>query len=187
MNLTELPSAPSGVVLRLMVRNHPGVMSHVCGLFSRRSFNLEAIICVPVEDGGRSEMLLLVRDLDRLEQLVLQLRKLRGCHRGQPRAGAARGLGIRRGNFEVDERTYGSSRSDRAHQSRTRDVVVPIRHPQIQLDSLCGVRKKDSTNPPALIVRVEWRRKRWSGSAVPSGPNPRSNCARRHPEDKGCA
>ena len=45
MNPAELPSAPSGAVLRLMVRNHPGVMSHVCGLFSRRSFNLEAIIC----------------------------------------------------------------------------------------------------------------------------------------------
>ena len=76
MNPTELPTAPSGVVLRLVVRNHPGVMSHVCGLFSRRSFNLDAIICVPVEDGARSEMLLLVSDLDRLEQLVLQLRKL---------------------------------------------------------------------------------------------------------------
>ncbi|HWN56516.1 MAG TPA: ACT domain-containing protein [Methylomirabilota bacterium] len=76
MNPTELSSAPSGVVLRLTVRNHPGVMSHVCGLFSRRSFNLDAIICVPIEDGARSEMLLLVRDRDRLEQLVLQLRKL---------------------------------------------------------------------------------------------------------------
>ncbi|HEY6720479.1 MAG TPA: ACT domain-containing protein [Burkholderiales bacterium] len=76
MNRTELSSALSGVVLRLMVHNHPGVMSHVCGLFSRRSFTLDAIICLPVEDGARSEMILLVRDCDRLEQLVLQLRKL---------------------------------------------------------------------------------------------------------------
>ena len=28
-----------GTVLRLLVRNHPGVMSHVCGLFARRAFN----------------------------------------------------------------------------------------------------------------------------------------------------
>jgi acetolactate synthase-1/3 small subunit len=65
-----------GAVLRLRVRNHPGVMSHICGLFSRRSFNLEGIICVPIGEGTRSEMLLLVKDNDRLEQVILQLEKL---------------------------------------------------------------------------------------------------------------
>jgi acetolactate synthase-1/3 small subunit len=65
-----------GVVLRLMVRNHPGVMSHICGLFARRSFNLDGIICLPIGEGARSEMLLLVKDDARLEQVVLQLQKL---------------------------------------------------------------------------------------------------------------
>ena len=65
-----------GAVLRLTVRNHPGVMSHVCGLFARRSFNLEGIICVPIGEGARSEMLLLLKDHDRLEQVILQLEKL---------------------------------------------------------------------------------------------------------------
>lgn len=65
-----------GAVLRLMVRNHPGVMSHICGLFSRRSFNLDGIVCLPISDGARSEMLLLVKDDARLEQLILQLQKL---------------------------------------------------------------------------------------------------------------
>jgi acetolactate synthase I/III small subunit len=65
-----------GAVLRLRVRNHPGVMSHICGLFSRRSFNLEGIICVPIGEGARSEMLLLLKDNDRLEQVILQLEKL---------------------------------------------------------------------------------------------------------------
>ena len=65
-----------GAVLRLRVRNHPGVMSHICGLFSRRSFNLEGIICVPIGEGARSEMLLLLKDHDRLEQVILQLEKL---------------------------------------------------------------------------------------------------------------
>ncbi len=64
------------VVLRLQVRNHPGVMSHVCGLFARRAFNVEGIVCLPVGDGARSAILLLVHDDERLEQLIRQLRKL---------------------------------------------------------------------------------------------------------------
>ena len=65
-----------GVVLRLLVRNHPGVMSHVCGLFARRAFNVEGILCMPVGDGSRSVVLLLVHEDDRIEQVVRQLRKL---------------------------------------------------------------------------------------------------------------
>jgi|ERR1700722_1298430 acetolactate synthase-1/3 small subunit len=65
-----------GAVLRLLVRNHPGVMSHICGLFARRSFNLDGIICLPVGDHTRSAMLLSVKDDARLGQLILQLQKL---------------------------------------------------------------------------------------------------------------
>jgi acetolactate synthase-1/3 small subunit len=68
--------ARRGVVLRLLVRNHPGVMSHVCGLFARRAFNVEGILCMPVADGARSVVLLLVHEDDRIEQVVRQLRKL---------------------------------------------------------------------------------------------------------------
>ncbi len=71
-----LTSGPAAVALRLLVRNHAGVMSHVCGLFARRAFNVEGILCVPVGDAKRSVVLLLVNDDDRLEQLVRQLRKL---------------------------------------------------------------------------------------------------------------
>ena len=67
---------PRGVVLRLVVRNHPGVMTHVCGLFARRAFNVEGILCVPVGGGTRSVVLLLVHEDDRIEQVVRQLRKL---------------------------------------------------------------------------------------------------------------
>ncbi len=63
-------------VLRLVVRNHPGVMSHVCGLFARRAFNVEGIICLPVGDAQQSVTLLLVNDDERLEQLMRQLAKL---------------------------------------------------------------------------------------------------------------
>ncbi len=67
---------PDAAILRLLVRNHPGVMSHVCSLCSRRAFNLDAIVCLPRDDGARSLILLLVKKDDRLEQLILQLRKL---------------------------------------------------------------------------------------------------------------
>ena len=63
-------------VLELRVRNHPGTMSHITGLFARRGFNLEAIVCVPVDDGATSCMLLLVAAEPRLEQVERQLAKL---------------------------------------------------------------------------------------------------------------
>ncbi|MFV0437818.1 MAG: acetolactate synthase small subunit [Desulfopila sp.] len=66
----------STVVLRLVVNNHPGVMSHVCGLFARRAYNLEAIACVPIASGAISRIWLQVGESDRLEQIVKQLEKL---------------------------------------------------------------------------------------------------------------
>lgn len=63
-------------VLELTVRNHPGVMSHVCGLFARRAFNVEGILCMPVDGGKESRMWLLVAEDERLEQVVRQVRKL---------------------------------------------------------------------------------------------------------------
>lgn len=63
-------------VLELRVNNHPGVMSHVAGLFSRRAFNIEGILCGPVGDGGESRMYLLVGEDRRLGQVVSQIEKL---------------------------------------------------------------------------------------------------------------
>ena len=64
------------VTLRLRVRNHPGVMSHVAGLFARRAFNVEGIVCLPLGDGAHSVILLWVPDDTRLEQVMAHLRKL---------------------------------------------------------------------------------------------------------------
>jgi acetolactate synthase-1/3 small subunit len=75
----------AATVLQLRVRNHPGTMSHITGLFARRGFNLEAIVCVPVGDGRESGMLLLLAEEPRLEQVERQLAKLYDvlavCHR----------------------------------------------------------------------------------------------------------
>jgi acetolactate synthase I/III small subunit len=69
-------NALPNTIVKLMVANHPGAMSHITGLFSRRGFNLEGILCAPVEGGSESVMYLLVRNDERLEQIVKQLRKL---------------------------------------------------------------------------------------------------------------
>ena len=66
----------TAALLRLLVRNHAGVMSHICGLFARRAFNVEGIVCLPVGDATRSVILLVVKEDERLEQLIRQLRKL---------------------------------------------------------------------------------------------------------------
>lgn len=63
-------------VVELLVRNHPGAMSHIVGLFSRRAFNLEGILCTQIGDGTTSKMYLLVRNDSFLEQIIKQLNKL---------------------------------------------------------------------------------------------------------------
>lgn len=69
------PTMPQ-VVLELTVNNHPGVMSHICGLFSRRAFNVEGILCMPIGTGEQSRIWLRVNADHRLEQMVKELLKL---------------------------------------------------------------------------------------------------------------
>jgi acetolactate synthase-1/3 small subunit len=68
--------ALSRAILEIDVNNHPGVMSHVVGLFSRRACNVEGILCLPVGDGQRSRIWLLVNDDQRLPQMIRQVEKL---------------------------------------------------------------------------------------------------------------
>ena len=71
-------------VLELDVNNHAGVMSHVVGLFSRRAYNVEGILCMPVgygksvvqTTGEVSRVWLLVNEDARLGQMIKQLEKL---------------------------------------------------------------------------------------------------------------
>lgn len=63
-------------VLEIRVKNHPGVMSHICGLFARRAFNVEKILCLPLEKGVHSRIWLTVNDGHRLDQVIKQVMKL---------------------------------------------------------------------------------------------------------------
>ena len=63
-------------VLELDVNNHAGVMSHIVGLFSRRAYNVEGILCMPVGTGRTSRIWLTVNEDARLEQMIRQIEKL---------------------------------------------------------------------------------------------------------------
>jgi acetolactate synthase-1/3 small subunit len=75
-NENEALAQPQRTVLELEVNNHAGVMSHVVGLFSRRAYNVEGILCLPVGDGRYSRIWLLVLEDRRLEQMIKQVEKL---------------------------------------------------------------------------------------------------------------
>ncbi|WP_392560549.1 acetolactate synthase small subunit [Orbus mooreae] len=64
------------ITLTLTVLNHPGVMTHICGLFARRAFNVEGILCLPLNGSGYSRIWLLVQDDERLPQMISQVEKL---------------------------------------------------------------------------------------------------------------
>ena len=69
-------NAIARTVLELDVNNHAGVMSHVVGLFSRRAYNVEGIIVLPVGEGKTSRIWLLVNEDQRLPQMIKQVEKL---------------------------------------------------------------------------------------------------------------
>lgn len=64
------------IVVEIKVKNHPGVMSHITGLFARRAFNLEGILCGRIGNGEESKIYLLVNDDENLDQILKQLQKL---------------------------------------------------------------------------------------------------------------
>ena len=119
-----LPQASyAKVVLELDVNNHPGVMSHICNLFARRAFNVEGILCMPVSDGKRSRIWLLVFEDHRLEQMIRQLEKLEDV------------LNVRRhgAEHEVFERLEGFFHYVRAGRSGCADCC-PLR---AEWDGVC--------------------------------------------------
>ena len=63
-------------IIELTVQNHAGVMSHITGLFSRRGYNLEGILCGRIGDGTQSKMYLMVERNQQFEQVIKQLNKL---------------------------------------------------------------------------------------------------------------
>ena len=62
-------------VLELTVNNHPGVISHVCSLFSRRAYKMEGIFWLPGCE-KESRVWLLVNAERSLDKLIKHVEKL---------------------------------------------------------------------------------------------------------------
>jgi acetolactate synthase-1/3 small subunit len=64
-------------IISILVRNRPGVLSHVAGLVTRRGFNLESIAAGPTENPAITRITLVVAgDGKTLDQVVKQFAKL---------------------------------------------------------------------------------------------------------------
>ena len=63
--------------LSILVRNHPGVLSHIASLFARRAYNIESIAAGVTEKNDITRITIVVAgDEEVLEQVIKQLRKL---------------------------------------------------------------------------------------------------------------
>ncbi|RMF92614.1 MAG: acetolactate synthase small subunit [Candidatus Schekmanbacteria bacterium] len=63
--------------LSILVRNHPGVLSHIAGLFARRAYNIESIAAGVTDKPDVTRITIVVKgDEYILEQVTKQLRKL---------------------------------------------------------------------------------------------------------------
>ncbi|MDR2199840.1 MAG: acetolactate synthase small subunit [Deltaproteobacteria bacterium] len=64
-------------IISILVRNKPGVLSHVAGLVTRRAYNVESIAAGPTEDRKITRITLVVSGDEKvLEQVVRQIQKL---------------------------------------------------------------------------------------------------------------
>ncbi len=64
-------------VFSILVNNHPGVLSHVAGLFTRRSYNIESIVAAPTEDKKVTRIAIVSQvEEEKLNQIEKQLSKL---------------------------------------------------------------------------------------------------------------
>ncbi len=63
--------------IAVLVKDHPGVLARVAGLFTRRRFNIESIAVGHTEKNGVTRMTIIVGGDERvLEQIIKQLNKL---------------------------------------------------------------------------------------------------------------
>ncbi|MBK5241755.1 acetolactate synthase small subunit [Clostridium sp.] len=64
-------------ILSVLVENHPGVLSKISGLFTRRGYNIDSLSVSITEDPSISRMTIVLQgDAQITEQIVKQLNKL---------------------------------------------------------------------------------------------------------------
>ena len=64
-------------IISALVKNEPGVLAHVAGMFAARGFNIDSLVVGETENPQQSRMTIVVRGDDRvLEQVRKQLAKV---------------------------------------------------------------------------------------------------------------
>src|SRR5258705_4441744 len=64
-------------IISIMLKNEPGALSRVAGLFSARGYNIETLTVAPTEDASLSRMTIVTTGSDDVvEQITKQLNKL---------------------------------------------------------------------------------------------------------------
>ncbi len=64
-------------IISVLVRNHPGVLSHVVGLFTQRSYNIESLAAGVTENPEITRITIVVTGDERvLDQMMKQVNKL---------------------------------------------------------------------------------------------------------------
>lgn len=96
-------------ILSMLVRNHPGVLSRVSGLFSRRGYNIENLSVGVTEDEKISRItIVVVGDSYVVEQITKQLNKLIDVLKIvvlKPENSVARGIMLVKVKAELSQRT----------------------------------------------------------------------------------
>lgn len=62
-------------IIELTVKNHPGVLYRISGIFARKGFNLDGVIASGLNGGEKSKLLLFVENNEIVSKIVKQLEK----------------------------------------------------------------------------------------------------------------
>ncbi len=95
--------------ISMLVKNHPGVLSRISGLFSRRGYNIENLSVGVTEEENISRMTIVVKgDSYVVEQITKQLNKLIEVIKVvvlTPEESVSRGIMLIKVKAELDKRT----------------------------------------------------------------------------------
>lgn len=76
MSIPATEAQPPQALLELTVKQHPGVMSRVCGLLVRRGYPVDSLLCLPLEDRRYGHIWIQVHNDYRMPNTIKQLHKL---------------------------------------------------------------------------------------------------------------
>lgn len=161
-------------MISILVRNRPGVLSHVASLVTRRGYNVESIAAGPTENEDVTRITLIVSgDEQVLEQVTKQIRKLVDVIRAQDlnysesitREAALVTVAVlpeRRGEIINMVNTFGIKIADLTEKTVTLEIVGSERLVDMVLTSLKPFRIKGMARTGLVALPLENREDRKS-------------------------